>query len=133
MGRVAVIDDSKDTLEIFEIVLREESHDFVFYENPLNFLREFEPGTFALVLVDLAMPQLNGYETFRQIRKQDKNVPVCAVTAIASPDEREKALQEGFCDYFVKPILEIEKFRQSVYSHIGGCANPPHSPQKPAA
>lgn len=35
----------------------------------------------------------------------------------------QKALAAGFCDYFVKPIMEIEQFRQAVYSHIGKCAN----------
>ena len=127
MARVALVDDSVDALELFEFVLRD-PHDFSTFSSGPEFLKEFHPRQFALILLDIAMPEMDGFEVFRRIRQIDEDVPVVAITALASPAEREKALRAGFCDYFVKPILEIDNFRKTVYSHIGKCSNPPYIP-----
>jgi putative two-component system response regulator len=126
MGRIAIIDDSEDALELFEYLLHGE-HDIRTFARPDSFLHEFGPGRFDLILLDLMMPHVDGFTLFAQIRKEDANVPVVAVTAVAHPVEKDKALAAGFCDYFVKPIIEIERFRQAVFSHVGKCANPPFS------
>jgi CheY-like chemotaxis protein len=125
MGRVAIVDDSEDALELFEFILRNQNHEFLTYKTGQEFLKEFRPGAFDLVLLDLVMPVMDGFEVFRRVHELDQNVPVVAITALARQPEREKALKAGFCDYWVKPILEIERFRSTVYSHIGKCANPP--------
>src|SRR5690349_15475063 len=78
-----------------------------------DFLKEFRPGNFDLILLDLAMPVMDGFEVFDRIHRVDQKVPVVAITAMAYPPEWEKALQAGFCDYFVTPIMEIERFRQT--------------------
>ena len=126
MGRVAIIDDVEDNLDLLKLMLAD-GHEFLTFKSGESFLKQFRLGSFDLVLLDLAMPEMDGFEVFRQIRGIDKDVPVAAVTAMAFSAEREKVLRAGFCDYFVKPILEIERFRQAVYSHIGKCANPLYS------
>ena len=125
MGRIAIIDDQEDALELFEYLLNGEHHICTF-SRPDFFLQEFRPGKFDLILLDLMMPHVDGFTLFAQIRKEDADVPVVAVTAVAHPVERDKALAAGFCDYFVKPIIEIENFRQAVFSHVGKCANTPY-------
>jgi len=132
MAKVAIVDDSPDTLELFAFVLRGH-HEFIEFSDPEKFLNEFRPGKFALILLDIAMPAIDGFQVFSRIHAVDKNVPVVAITAVASPQEREKALKAGFCDYFIKPIMEIEKFRQAVYSHVGKCSNPPLRPPDESA
>jgi CheY-like chemotaxis protein len=127
MGQVAIVDDSEDALELFEFILRNH-HEFLTFRTGEEFLKEFRPGSYELILLDLVMPVLDGFEVFRRIHKLDKGVPVVAITAMARPAERERALRAGFCDYFVKPILEIDRFREAVYSHIGKCSNPPANP-----
>jgi len=128
MGRIAIIDDSHDALELFEYLLHGE-HQVQTFSRPDVFLNTFRPGTFDLIMLDIMMPNVDGFTLFRKIRAEDPDVPVVAVTAIAQPAEREKALAAGFCDYFVKPILEIDRFRNAVYSHVGKCANPPYDPK----
>src|SRR6478609_6981400 len=115
MARIAIIDDSEDVLELLRVILRDDD-EYLTYSSGMKFLEDFSPGRFALILLDIAMPLMDGFEVLRRIQALDKDVPVVAITALASPAEREKALSAGFCDYFVKPILEIEKFRQAVYS-----------------
>ena len=133
MARIALIDDHEDTLELLRLVLQNrQNHEFVAYGAPEEFLRQFRPCVFDLVLVDLHMPGCDGFETFRRIREKDQSVPVVAVTAQANPKEKDRALRAGFCDYFVKPILDLEEFRAKIYSHIGECSNPPYQPKTPA-
>jgi len=134
MAKVAIVDDSKDALEVFGIILKGR-HEFELFADPVEFLAAFRRGVYGLVLLDLAMPGMDGFEVFNRIRDVDDQVPVVAITAVASDQERERALQAGFCDYFNKPILEIEQFRQAVYSHVGQCANTSQDPskKKPAA
>ena len=132
MACVAIVDDSEDTLELLEIILKGH-HQIISFSDPYKFLEEFASGIFALILLDISMPEMNGYEVFRRIREIDSDVPVCALTAAAGPAEKERALREGFCDYFVKPFLDINRFRQTVYSHIGECSNPPYDHDRPAA
>jgi DNA-binding response OmpR family regulator len=129
MARVAIVDDSTDTAELFQFILKDH-HDFLVYSDPRKFIEDFSPGAFAVILLDLVMPGMDGFEVFRRIRLQDKDVPVVAITVVAQEKEREKALSEGFCDYFIKPILDIERFRAVIYSHIGKCANTPYDSSK---
>jgi CheY-like chemotaxis protein len=59
-----------------------------------------------LILMDIQMPEMDGYETLRQIRANPscKLVPVVAITAFAMLDDRKKAFEAGFDEYFAKPI-----------------------------
>ena len=98
--------------------------EFRAFSTGVEFLEHFHAGDFDLVLLDLVMPELDGFETFYRIREIDKDVPVAAITARAFPAERERALRLGFCEFFVKPMLDFDKFRQTVYSYVDKCDNP---------
>lgn len=66
-----------------------------------------------LVLMDISMPVMDGYEATREIRKTKPNLPIIAVTAYAYVTDRKKMLQNGFSDYVPKPVNRLH-LRQAI-------------------
>jgi len=67
--------------------------------------------TYELVLMDIQMPEMNGYEASMAIRSELKlGIPIIATTSHSSPDERERCLGCGMTDYLAKPIKEVELY-----------------------
>jgi len=61
-----------------------------------------------LILMDIQMPEMNGYEATRQIRKFNKDIIIVAQTAFGLAGDREKAMEAGCNDYITKPINKDE-------------------------
>ena len=62
------------------------------------------PGQYDLILMDIQMPRMDGYEATAEIRKQSADVPIIAVTAFAFASDEQKVLSSGFDGYMPKPI-----------------------------
>jgi CheY-like chemotaxis protein len=114
MGRIAIIDDAPDILELLEVILTG-SHDIATFSDPEVFLKEFNQGRFDVIVLDIVMPEMSGYELLNSIRKRDPQVPVVATTAKAAKAERENALAAGFSEHFAKPLDDLDVFRNTVY------------------
>ena len=82
-----------------------------------------------LVLTDIMMPGMNGYETIRAIRALDryKTIPIVAVTGKVMPGEWQRCLDAGANDYVTKPVDA-----QELLAAIGRCLPPPRSAQSPS-
>jgi len=109
--RVLVVDDNNLNREILVEALREEG--FIVDEAidgsfAIEKLRDAEPGTYELVILDLQMPVMDGYETTKIIRNFKDNrvsqIPIVAVTADALPEEKTRAFNCGVNAYLVKPV-----------------------------
>ena len=108
---ILVVDDNELNREILVVALREEG--FIVDEAidgsfAIEKLRDSEPGTYDLVILDLQMPVMDGYETTKIIRnfKEPKvaQIPIIALTADALPEEKTNAFNCGVNAYFVKPV-----------------------------
>jgi CheY-like chemotaxis protein len=73
-----------------------------------------------LILMDLQMPGMNGYEATRIIKLENPSVPVIAQTAFAMSDDREKALEAGCDDYLAKPI-KSKDLLNTVEKYLNAC------------
>jgi len=75
MGRVAIVDDYEDALQLFKALLGDGCQEFLTFRSGESFLNQFHPGSFDLILLDLAMPGMGEFEIFQRIQRVDKNVP----------------------------------------------------------
>jgi len=105
--KVLVVDD--DVRNIFAITTILEQHDIAvsYAENGAEALERLaaEPDT-SLVLMDIMMPEMDGYEATRRIRAQQQfaELPIIALTAKAMMGDRDKCIEAGASDYIIKPV-----------------------------
>lgn len=72
---------------------------------------------FDLILMDLQMPKMGGVAATRVLREQGQNMPIVALTANAQEEDKVTCLNNGFDQYFVKPI-ELESFYQMLGKYL---------------
>lgn len=102
--KVLVVDDSMDNLELTKRFLIAAGAEV---ETALGATRAFEHlenAQYDVIVMDIQMPQIDGYEAVRRLRKAGYEKPIVALTAHAMKGERERCLEAGFDGYLVKPI-----------------------------
>lgn len=103
---VLIIDDEADNLTPLRLVLEFQNAHVELASNGREALKLLETRTPDLILIDLSMPELNGWETFKMIRegRLAATAQVFAMTAHAMQGDREKVLEAGFDGYISKPF-----------------------------
>jgi DNA-binding response OmpR family regulator len=79
--RILVVDDEPDVCFVLEMVLDENGFVVDSYEDPFLALERFRAHLYNLVILDIKMPELNGFALYEEIRRLDKKVKVCFLTA----------------------------------------------------
>ena len=102
-ARVLVVDDEADIRKLVAELLRRAGHDVVEAENGRVGLRALHASPPDLVLLDVSMPEMDGWQTLERIRDLS-DVPVVMLTARGDELERVRGLQAGADDYVVKPF-----------------------------
>lgn len=110
-GRILLAEDNELNQEIAVEILGDAGFSTDVAENgqiAVDMLRRSNPGYYQLVLMDIQMPVLNGYEAAKQIRKLENpglsSVPILAMTANAFDEDRKMALRSGMNGHIAKPI-----------------------------
>ena len=117
LTRILVIEDNEDNLSLMRMLLERANYEVLSATNGfkgLELARAEQPG---LILLDLAMPEMDGWEVAKKLKRDivTRNIPIIAVTAHALPRDRDLAFQSGCDAFIVKPfsvaklISEIEK------------------------
>lgn len=101
---ILVVDDSKLNLRVAQNVLKTFNANVMTSTSGQECLDLCKTNKYDIILMDIMMPLMNGIETLKRIRIDDKKVPVIALTADAVEGMEEKYLKEGFNDYLSKPI-----------------------------
>jgi DNA-binding response OmpR family regulator len=79
--RILVVDDESDVCFVLEKVLNENGYVVDSYEDPLLALEKFNADLYDLIVLDIKIPDLNGFSLYREIKRLDKKVKVCFLTA----------------------------------------------------
>ena len=108
---ILLAEDNELNMEIAEFVLQNEGADVTKAWNgqeAVELFRNSEPGEFDVILMDIMMPVMNGYEAARMIRSLDredaKAIPIIAMTANAFAEDRLKAKEAGMDEHIAKPV-----------------------------
>jgi CheY-like chemotaxis protein len=105
--KILIVDDDVRNVFALASVLEGYGMEVVYAENGQEGIEKLQSnGQVDLVLMDLMMPELDGYETIRQVRERDefKRLPIIALTAKAMRGDREKSIEAGASDYITKPV-----------------------------
>jgi CheY-like chemotaxis protein len=105
--KVLIVDDDMRNIFALSTVLEQHEMRIVPADNGRDAIRHLrEDGDIDIVLMDIMMPEMDGLETMREIRKipQLKDLPIVAVTAKAMKGDREKCIEAGAWDYLAKPV-----------------------------
>lgn len=108
MFRILVVDDDKNTRLYLRAVLEGNGYTVVTAENGEAALDAMDKEHVDLVVLDVMMPQMDGYEFTKTLREGDNNLPILMISAKQLPADKHKGFAVGTDDYMVKPIDEEE-------------------------
>lgn len=108
MFQILVAEDDKNTRRLMEAVLKEHGYHPILACDSLEALKLLDTHHVDLVILDIMMPGMDGYEFTRQLRATDYTLPILMVTAKQLPEDKRKGFIVGTDDYMTKPVDEEE-------------------------
>jgi DNA-binding response OmpR family regulator len=108
MFSILVADDDKNTRVLLKAVLEAENYTVFTAENGEKALEVMDREHIDLVVLDIMMPQMDGYEFTRTLRETQNTLPILMVSAKQLPEDKKKGFLVGTDDYMTKPIDEEE-------------------------
>ncbi len=135
--RILLAEDNAVNQRVVVRLLEKQGHSLVVAANGTEAVQAFETQVFDVVLMDVQMPQMSGFEATALIREKEKDragrVPIIALTAHAMKGDRERCLEAGMDDYVSKPI-QIQQLFETIDRVVTRLKLEPSSwPSTPAA
>ena len=128
MFHILVVDDDKNTRMYFEAVLKNNGYTVTVAKNGEEALDVMDKEHIDLVVLDIMMPNVDGYEFTKIVRESDNNLPILMVSAKQLPADKQKGFIVGTDDYITKPFNPTEvaarvKSQLRRYMRLGGTAD----------
>lgn len=113
-SKILAIDDEPDVLEFLNVVLTRSGFDVATSTNGTDGLIKAHVEDPDLILLDIMMEEMDGWETLRLLKldAESSEIPVVVLSARAEPKDKIRALQEGAVDYIVKPFAVVESLEK---------------------
>ena len=108
MFHILVVDDDKNTRMYFEAVLTNSGYTVTVAKDGEEALRTMDKEHIDLVVLDIMMPKMDGYEFTKTLRECDNNLPILMVSAKQLPADKNRGFAVGTDDYMTKPINQEE-------------------------
>jgi CheY-like chemotaxis protein len=137
--KILIIDDDVDTLRLVGLMLQRQGYQIIAANNGEQGLAHADADSPDLILLDVMMPQMDGYEVARRLRSNPDtaNIPILMFTAKAQLDDKVTGFEAGADDYLIKPThpTELQAHVKALLSRSskGRTTNPPSTPTEPAA
>src|SRR5215467_592413 len=106
---IFIVDDEPDTLETLRIILEQNGFTVEAFTNPALALEMYVACSYDLLILDIKMPQMNGFDLYKKIKRQDPNVTTCFLTALSDLEDYQLYKNEvypkiGERHFVFKPI-----------------------------
>ena len=108
MFQIMVVDDDKNTRLYLKAVLEAENYNVLTAENGEDALALMDTNHVDLVVLDIMMPKMDGYQFTQTLRETNNNLPILMVSAKQLPSDKKRGFMAGTDDYMTKPIDEEE-------------------------
>lgn len=129
-NRILIADDDKSMCQALQVLLQSQGYEVLLAHDGYELLRIAQEQPLDLILVDLIMPAMDGYEAIRQIRNDTRTsyLPIVILTARSTPDEVVTGFESGADDYIIKPFA-VDELLARIKRHLRRAAQRPvHSP-----
>ena len=115
--KILLVDDEDDITFTLGMILEKCGFEIASYNDPILALQSFKPNYYDLLVLDIKMPKMNGFELYQQLRKKDNRVKVCFLTAVTDFTEYEQYKKEVFPKlderyYVAKPVSQVDLIRR---------------------
>ncbi len=108
MFQIMVVEDDKSAVRLMQTVLQYEGYDVVPAGNGEEALEILDKQHIDLIVLDIMMPKMDGYQFTETLRTVDEHMPILMVTAKQLPEDKCKGFLVGTDDYMVKPVNDKE-------------------------
>ncbi|MDY4581295.1 MAG: response regulator transcription factor [Candidatus Faecousia sp.] len=108
MFQILVVDDDKNTRMLLRAVLEAENYSVLTADNGEEALKVLDANHIDLVVLDVMMPKMDGYEFTRTLRQSDNALPILMISAKQLPADKKRGFLVGTDDYMTKPLDEEE-------------------------
>lgn len=110
MGKIMVVDDDAAVTETLRIILETEDFEVIVCKNGKEALKKIKEEEVDLILLDIMMPELNGYQVCSILKSEPATqfIPIILLTALSQLDDKIKGLEHKADDFLTKPFNELE-------------------------
>ena len=120
--RILIVDDEKDVGRTFKMILENYGFDIDFFTDPAMALETFKPNLYDLTILDIKMPEINGFELYDKLKSRDPKIKTLFITALSSVESYNTHNSKvyplkGKRHFMAKPVSRKELLEQ-VYSMI---------------
>lgn len=116
-NKILIVDDNKINQVVTQNILKKEKFEVAVVDNGLLAIKKIKENHFDLVLMDLNMPVMDGFEATRRIREFNINIPIIALTAVAIDEIKDQVYEAGLNDIINKPY-DNQEFYQVILRNI---------------
>ena len=118
--RILAVDDEPDLTMLFRMSLEHYGFEVDTFNDPQEALSKFKPGSYDLVILDIKMPKMDGFELYHKIKKKDNNANICFLTAseLYYEEFRKKEYYALDKSMFIRKPIDNEELLKEVNKMI---------------
>jgi DNA-binding response OmpR family regulator len=119
-SRILVVDDEPDLIQVSTLALEYHGFKVDSFNDPQEALSKYKPGLYDLVILDIKMPKMDGFELYHEIKKKDNNANVCFLTAseLYYEEFREKEYWALDRNLFIRKPIDNEELVKEIKKMI---------------